>query len=131
MRVGRQRVAELALAGRDREVVDERRRRGKPGVEAVLDGAVGDRDREMGLARATRSAGDEAVAVGDQLGAEDAPEQGEADAALEGEVELLDRLEEREVGAPDAALDAGLGAMRDFLSHQHGEEVTVTEAVRL
>jgi hypothetical protein len=68
-------MAKLVLAGRDREVVDERRRRGETGVEAVLDGAVGNRDGEMSLASAAGAAGDEAVALRDQLGTEDAAER--------------------------------------------------------
>ena len=109
--------------------LDERRRRGKAGVEAILNRAVGDGDGQVGLAGATGPAGDQAVAVGDQLGTEDAAEQGQADTALEGKVEFLDRFEEGKVGTPDAALDASLGAMRDFLCHEHREDVTGAEAV--
>jgi hypothetical protein len=71
------------------------------------------------------------VALGDQFGAEHAAEQSEAHAALEREVEFLDRLEEREVRTPDAPLDPGLGAVRDLLGHQDGEELAVAEAIRL
>jgi len=74
------------------QLVDERRRRGEPSLETVLDGAVGDRDGEVRLAGATGAAGDEAQPAADELGAEDAAEQGQADAGLEGEVQLLDHL---------------------------------------
>jgi hypothetical protein len=53
----------------------------------------------MGLAGATGPAGDEPEALGDELGAEEAVEQGEPDTGLEGEIELLDGLEDREAAA--------------------------------
>jgi hypothetical protein len=40
MRVGRQRVPEAAPAGGQRELGDERRRRGERGIEAILNRAV-------------------------------------------------------------------------------------------
>jgi len=33
------------------------------------------------------------------------------------------------VRAPDAMLDPGLGAVRDLLGHEHGEEVAIAEAL--
>jgi len=75
MGVGRQDVAEPALARGGGQLVDRGRRRGEARLEAVLDGAIGDGDREMGLAGATGPAGDEAEALSDELRAEDAAEQ--------------------------------------------------------
>ena len=49
--------------------------------------------------------------------------------AEQGQVEFLDPLEEREVRAPDGVLDPGLGAVRDLLGHEHGEEVAIAEAL--
>ena len=49
MRVGGQRVCQLADAKRGRQVVDERRGRRKERIEAVLNRAVGDRDRQVGF----------------------------------------------------------------------------------
>ena len=66
-----------------------------------------------------------------ELGAEDAAEQGEADAGLEGEIKVLDGFQEREAGAPHAALNPGLGAVGHFLGDQQGEEVAVAEPVGL
>ena len=66
-----QRPAEFAFPRREREVVDERRRGGEAGVKAVLDGTVGVGDGEMRLAGAAGAAGDEAVAVRQELGPED------------------------------------------------------------
>jgi hypothetical protein len=74
----------------------------------------------MGLAGATGPAGDEPEALGDELGAEEAVEQGEPDTGLEGEIELLDGLEDREAAAAHAPSDPNLGAMRGLLSDQQG-----------
>jgi hypothetical protein len=131
MRVGRQDVAEPALAGGGGQLVDEGGRRGEAGLEAVLDGAVGDGDGQVRLAGATGPAGDQAKALGDELGPEDAAEQSQADAGLEGEVELLDGLQEGEAGAPHAALDPGLGAVGDLFGHEAGQELAVGQPVLL
>jgi hypothetical protein len=56
LRVGRQRVGQLAGAKRGRQIVDECGRGGEEGIEAVLNGAVRDRDRQVRLA-APRFAG--------------------------------------------------------------------------
>jgi hypothetical protein len=77
------------------------------------------------------AAEDQRLALRDELGAERAAEQGETDAGLQGEVVLVDGLEEGEVGAAHAPLNAGLGAMRDLLGHEQGQEVTVAQAVLL
>lgn len=129
--VGGQDVAEAVLAAGGGQLVDEGRDGGEARLEAVLDGAVGEGDGQVGFPRATRAAGDQAMALRDELGAEEAAAQGEADTGLEGEVELLDGLEEGEAGAADAALDAGLGAVGDLLGKEQGEEVAVAEAVLL
>lgn len=131
MGIGREDVAEPAFARGRGELVNEGGRRGEPCLEAILDGAVGDGDGEMGLAGAARPAGDETAALSHELGAEDAAEQGEADAGLEGEIKVLDGFQEREAGAPHAALNPGLGAVGHFLGDQQGEEVAVAEPVGL
>ena len=76
MGVGREDVAEPALARGRGELVNEGGRRGEPRLEAILDSAVGDGDGEMGLAGAARPAGDETAALSHELGAEDAAAQG-------------------------------------------------------
>ena len=63
MRVGRQRMPQAAPAGGERQVGDQRRRRGEDGVEAVLDGAVGDGDGQVRLAGAARPAEEQRVAA--------------------------------------------------------------------
>src|SRR6266571_9259384 len=129
MRVARQRLAELAVAGGRGEVLDQRRRRGEERVEAVLDGAVGDRDRQVRLARTARPAEDERVALRDELRAEGTAEEREADGGLEGEVVLVERLEKREVGAVHAPLNAGLRAVRDLFGQQQREELSIRHAL--
>src|SRR5437899_9867268 len=129
MRVARQRLAELAVAGGRGEVLDQRRRRGEERVEAVLDGAVGERDRQVRLARTARPAEDERVALRDELRTEGTAEQREADGGLEGEVVLVDRLEKREVRPVHASLDTRLRPVRDLFGHQQGEEVAIRQAL--
>ena len=129
VRVDGQDVAQLPTPRGAGEVVDERRRRREDGLEAVLDGSVGEGHGQVGLAGAAGAAQDQAVAVGHKLGAEEGAEQRQADGGLEGEVVLVDRLEKRKVGAPHAALDPGLGAVSDLLGHEQGEEVAIAQAV--
>ena len=101
MRVRRQGMAEAALARRDGELVDEGRRRGEARLESVLDGAIGDGDGEVCLAGAGWAAGDEAEALRDQFGAEEAAERRQAEAGLKGEVELADLPEFPEKDLPE------------------------------
>jgi hypothetical protein len=131
MRIRREDVPELPPTGGVREVGDERGGRGEDGVEAILDGAVGDGDREVRLAGPARPADDERMSAGDELETEGAAEEREADRGLEGEVVLVDGLEKREVRATDAALDPRLGAMRDFLGHEDGEVVAIGHVLAL
>jgi hypothetical protein len=63
------------------------------------------------------------VTLGDELGAEKAAKERQAHGGLEGEVVLVDGLEEGEVGPADAALNAGLGPMGDLLGQQCGSGI--------
>jgi hypothetical protein len=49
VRIGEERLVETSLLARGVEGLDQLGGRGEEGLEAVLDGAVGDRDREVGL----------------------------------------------------------------------------------
>jgi hypothetical protein len=98
---------------------------GEAGLEAVLDGPVGDGDGESGLSGAGGAGEDEAAALGDEFGPEEGAEELEAHGGLEGEVEVLDGAEEGELGLADGALDAGLGPVGDLLGHEEGEVVAV------
>jgi hypothetical protein len=125
VRVERQRPRQLAATHRDRERLDHLGGAGAQRLVAVLDGAIGDGDPEVGLAGAGGPAQDQAPALADQLRPEVAAEQLQTHRGLEREVEVLDGAQEREASLPDRALDAGLGAMRDLLGDERGEEVAV------
>ena len=131
VRVPRQDVTQATPARDCRELIDEIGGGGEEGVEAILDGPVGKGDRQVRLAGAARAAEDERVPLRDEVGAEGAAEQRQAHGALEGEVVLVDGLQEGEPGAAGAALDPGLRAMGNFLGHQQGEVVAVRHAVAL
>jgi hypothetical protein len=121
--VGGEGLAELAeLAGLG-EVINEGDGGSEESIEAVLDGAVGDGDGEVGLATAGFAGEDEGAAVGDEVGGEVGAEHGESEGGLEGEVEVVDGLEEGEVGGAGEALDAGLLTVSDLLGEEEGEEV--------
>lgn len=101
------------------------------GLEAVLDGAVSDSDREMRLAATGRAAEHGAAPLTDELGPQEAAEHLEADRGLEGEVELLDRAQEGELGLAHGACDADLGPVGDFLGTEDLEEDSVAHALLL
>lgn len=65
----------------------------------------------------------EIPALGDKLRPQVRAELLPPDRGLEHEVELLDRLEEGEVGGPRELLDARVGPVRDLLGEQQREEV--------
>jgi hypothetical protein len=79
----------------------------------------------MSLAPAGLSGKDQAASLGDEVRREARAEQRQAQDGLVGEVELVDGLEEREAGAADEALQAGLLAVGDLLAHEDREEVLV------
>ena len=70
MRLGRQRLRELTGTKRGGEIVDERCRRRKDGIEAVLSGAVGDRDRQVRLASTGLARENQRATLGDKVGRE-------------------------------------------------------------
>lgn len=65
----------------------------------------------------------EAAALGGELGGEGGAEQQGAEFGLDGEVEFLEGVQDREAGLPDAAAQAGLAAMLDLGGGEGGEEV--------
>ena len=67
MRVRRQRVRELARAKRGREVIDECGGGRKEGIEAVLDGAVRDRDCQVGFSAARFAREDDRASLSDKV----------------------------------------------------------------
>src|SRR5436309_88881 len=94
MRVECKRVAQASLATRARQLVDERGRGDEERIEAVLDRAIRDRNREMRLAAPRLARQDQAATVGDEVGREKRAKEGKAESRLQREVEVVDRLEE-------------------------------------
>jgi hypothetical protein len=125
MHVALESIGEATLAEGCGEIVDELGGGDEQRVEAVLDGAVGDRDGEVGLPATGLASEDETPAVGDEVRRERRAEQREAQRRLEREVEVVDGLEEGEARAMGEPLDAGLLALGDFLGGEHDEEVAV------
>ena len=62
MRVARHDVTQIAASGGEGQLIDERRRRREGRIEAILDGAIGDGDRQVRLAGPAGAAEDEGVA---------------------------------------------------------------------
>lgn len=118
-------IAEPALAAGGGEVVDEIGAGGEEGVEAVMQGAVGDGDGEVGLTATGFALEDDGAALGDEVRGEQGADGGEAQRRLVGEVELLDGAEEGEAGGAHGAVEAGLAAVRDLLGDEDGEEVAI------
>ncbi len=123
--VVRERLAEAALDPRQRQRVHHLVRAREERLEPVLDRPVGDRDAEVRLPQARVPREDRRAALGDELGPEVAAQHREPDGGLEGEAEVLDRRQEREVGLPHRAFDPRLGAVGDFLGDERGEELAV------
>ncbi len=67
MRIGCERFGEAALPEGGGEVIDEFRGGDEVGVESILDGAIGDRDGEMGLTATGFAVEDERTALGDEV----------------------------------------------------------------
>ena len=78
----------------------------------------------MRLAAAATAGEDQIAAAGHEVGREAGAEQGSAQPGLDGEVELLDGLEQGEAGLAHAADEAGFGAVGDLLAGQ-GEQQLV------
>lgn len=125
MDVASERRDESTLATGSREVVDECRSGGEEHLEVVLDRAVGDRDGEVGLPTPGLAHEDERAPLGHEVGGECRTEQREAQRRLVGEVELVDGLEEGELGVTRESLDARLLSLGNLLGDEHGEEVAV------
>ncbi len=125
LRVQRERVDELAPSTGTREVVDELGGRGKERVEAVLDGPVRDRDREVRFPATGFSGKDQALPLGDEVRRERAADERQADRRLKGKIEVVDGLEKREARATREARQARLLTMRDLFRDQHGEEIPI------
>ncbi|MFO0738199.1 MAG: hypothetical protein U0270_20070 [Labilithrix sp.] len=124
-------LAHTPITSCTRQIVDERSRRREERVEAVLDGAVGNGDREVRLSATGLAGEDQPASVGDEVGREERGKEGKTESRLQGEVEVVDRLEEGKVCTPGQPTESRLLAMRDLFSDERGEEVAVAPAVLL
>src|SRR5437867_10926764 len=95
-------------AKRRREVVDEFRRGHTHRIETVLNRAVRDGHREVRFPTPGFSAKDQAAALSHEIGRECRAEERQTDGRLHGEIEIVDRLEEGEVGTTHHACQARL-----------------------
>ena len=116
-------LAQAAEATGGGEIVDEVGGGGEERGGAVLDGAVGDGDRQVRFPSTGLAHQDEIAPLGDELGAEIGAEEVQAQRGLEGEVEVVDGLQEGKRRVGDGAAQAGLLAVGDLLGDEHGEEV--------
>lgn len=119
------RLAQAALAAGDGKLLDERGGGDEEGVEAVLDGPVGDGDGEVGLPAPGLAVEDERPPLGDEVGREVGADEREPHGGLVGEVEVVDGLEEGEARIPGGLLEPRLLAVGDLLGEEHVEEVLV------
>jgi hypothetical protein len=120
-----ERFPEPTVPARHREVLDERGGGDAARVESVLDRAVGDGHGEMRLPAARLAGEDEAATAGDEVRGEERPDERQPDGRLEGEIEVVDGLQEREAGAAGELLEPRLLAVSDLLQDERGDEVLV------
>jgi hypothetical protein len=113
------------------QLVEQLGDRRESGREAILDGLVGEGDREVSLAATRSSEQDRGSPFGDEFGAEETPESHAPNRRLEGEVELLDRLQERKARLAGRAMDASLATMRELFADEPREEVAIRPAFLL
>src|SRR6266404_9022842 len=107
------------------EILDQFRCGGEERREAVLDGAVPDGHRQMGLPSAGLTVQDQRSSLGDEVQPEVGADHGFPERGLQSEVELVDGLEERKVRAPRAALQSCLLPSRYFFGQQQSQEVPI------
>ena len=119
------RLCELACAKRGGEVVDERRRGGEVGVEAVLDRTVGDRDSQMGFPAPRLAPEDQRSAVRHKIGRQRGSEEIQADRRLIREIEIIDGLRKRKMGPSDQPSEPRLLPVGDLFGHEQREEVAI------
>ena len=123
MRVRRQPLRESAAAKGIRQIVDQFRRGDKPRIKAVLNGAIGNGDCQMGFAPARFARQDQRPTLGDKVGRQGGAEQRQSDDALIGEIEVVDRLEKRKVGPARQTPEARLLAMGDLFGQEQREKI--------
>jgi len=86
--VAPQGLLEVAAAGCCRQLIDEGGGRGESRLEAILDGSVGDGNGKVGFPSAGAPVENEVPALGDEVGAEVAAQQSQAQLGLKLEVKV-------------------------------------------
>jgi len=79
----------------------------------------------MGFSSAGLAVQDQRAALGDEVRPEIGAEQGLPQARLQGEIELIDGLEEGEMRAARATLQTGLLTVRHLFGQQQREKVAI------
>jgi len=125
LRVPGQRLRESTLAESRGQVVDELCRGDEERIKAVLDGAVGDRDGEMGLPAARLAHQDEIAHLCHEVWRQGGAEERKSDSRLIGEVEVIDGLEEGKACATRKRLQTRLLAMSDLFGDEDAEKIAV------
>src|SRR2546428_12964591 len=125
MPVAGERLGEPTGAKRRREVVDEFRRGHTHRIETVLNRAVRDGHREVRFPTPGFSAKDQAAALSHEIGRECRAEERQTDGRLHGEIEIIDRLEEGEVGTTHHAGLERLLPLRDLPGDWERVEIAV------
>jgi hypothetical protein len=124
LQVAGESLVEFAARGRDGQFIDEGRCGSEQRGESVLDGAVGDGDRQVGFPTPAFAEKDQVSTLADEFWAEVAAQQLESETGLEGEVEIFDRLEEGKVRLTYGPLQPRLLPLPDLLGHQGDKEVS-------
>jgi len=115
LKVVQQAIAQATLATGGGEIVDQSGGGGEKGGKAILDRTVRDGDRQMSLAAPGLTHEDQVPAFGDEVSAEIVSQQRGTEGGLLSEVEVVDRLEEREVGLMRGPAQASAVAVSDLL----------------
>ena len=100
----------MALPKRGGQIIDQRGGGGEVGIEAVLNGAIGDGHRQVRLSAAGFARENQRAALGDEVRRERRAEHGQSQGGLIEKVEIIDGLEKRKVRPPRQAREAGLAA---------------------
>ena len=131
MRVDCKRLTQASVAARTRQFVDQRGCGDEERIEAVLDGAIRDRDCQVRLAATRLARQDQAATVGDEVGREKRAKKGKTKSRLQREVEIVDRLQKGKPCAAGEPHETCLLAVRDLLGDERGEKVAMAPALFL
>jgi hypothetical protein len=127
-----ERGLEAAGASGVGEALDELGGGGEAGLEAVVDRAVGDRDREGRLAGVGGPGQDDAARPSaTSSGPRSKPRSWRLTEDWKVKVEVLDQRDEGDLCLEHGTLDAGLGAVCRLLGEEDGQVVAVAELLLL